>query len=75
MEGGSLRGWRFKGSAWARDASSGETYFSSSIRWITWLRRCTARSGLSSGERRDGFWGRPAMSAASASVRSLMDLL
>ena len=45
-------------------------YFSSAMRSSTWLRRASTRSGLSMGESRLGFWGRPAMSAASARVRS-----
>ena len=75
MVGGSRLRWRWRGWAWARLPSSGVTYFSSTIRSMTWLRRCRARSGCSTGLRRAGLWGRPASRAASSRVRSLIGLL
>ena len=75
MVGGSLRRRRVRGSALAVSASTPEMYFSSAMRSRTWLRRTTTRSGFSMGERRLGFWGRPARRAASARVRSRAGLL
>ena len=60
---------------WPRPPPRGVTYFSSAMRSSTWLRRWRARArGTRWGTGARGFWGMPAMSAASARVRSLTDL-